>query len=130
MNQVSKKENIVAMWFVWHFYQMPRFLFDAWKNFLFFSLDFFSAPLLLSTLFSPWRKYTWSYPKGFSIIEYINTFLSNLFSRFIGAIARIILIILGALAQIIIFIVGIVVIVFWLAIPFLAIALAILIVKT
>jgi hypothetical protein len=119
----SGRQNIFTMWLQWHFYQMPVFLFSAWKNYLAFGLRFFSAPLLLSTLFSPWKKYRWNYPRTFNIIEYANTFVSNTFSRIVGALIRLVLIILGFFAQIFIFLAGIVVILAWLFIPLILIAL-------
>jgi len=127
--QKTKKENIIIIWFLWHFYEMPRFLFLVWKNYILFSVDFFSAPLLFSTLFSPWRKYRWNYPRGFSVTGYFNTFVSNFFSRIIGAICRIFLIIISVIAQIFIFVAGIIVILFWIFIPFILIALIFTLVK-
>jgi hypothetical protein len=116
--EVEQRENIIVMWFLWQFYEMPKFLFSAWRNYLFFGLDFFSIPLLLKTLFSPWRKYNWVYPKNFDIKEFFNTLISNAVSRILGAICRIVLIIIGAVAQFFIFVIGIVVIILWLLIPF------------
>ena len=95
-----KKENIISMWFTWHFYEMPRFLFSVWKNYIFFVTNFFSVPLLLATFLSPWRRYAWKYPRGFDIGQYYQVFISNFFSRIIGAIARLVLIVIGILAQI------------------------------
>lgn len=120
--ETSEKENIFYLWFLWQFYEMPKFLFSAWRNYLFFGLDYFSIPLLLKTLFSPWRRYNWVYPKGFDIKEFFNTLISNIFSRIIGAICRIVLIIVGAVAQVFIFLAGIVTIFLWLLIPFIIIA--------
>jgi hypothetical protein len=116
--EVEQRENIIVMWFLWQFYEMPKFLFSIWRNYLFFGLDFFSIPLLLKTLFSPWRKYNWVYPKNFDIKEFFNTLISNFVSRILGAMCRIVLIIVGAVAQFFIFIIGIVVIILWLLIPF------------
>jgi hypothetical protein len=106
------------MWFLWQFYEMPKFLFSVWRNYLFFGLDYFSISLLLKTLFSPWRKYNWVYPKNFDIKEFFNTLISNAVSRILGAICRIVLIIVGAVAQFFIFVIGIIVILSWLLIPF------------
>jgi len=116
--EVEQRENIIVMWFLWQFYEMPKFLFSIWRNYLLFGLDFFSIPLLLKTLFSPWRKYNWVYPKNFDIKEFFNTLISNAVSRILGAMCRIVLVIIGAVAQFFIFVIGIVVIILWLLIPF------------
>jgi hypothetical protein len=121
--EISKRENIVIAWFVWHFYEAPKFLLYVWKNYLSFGLDFFSMPLLFSTLFSPWRNYKWRYPKGFSISGYFNVFISNTFSRIIGAMCRVLLIFFGVITQIVILILGAVVLIFWIGVPFIIIAL-------
>lgn len=123
MEMNNTQENLITSWFLWHFYEMPKFLFSVWKNYLLFGLNYFSVPLLFLTLFSPWRKYKWSYPKGFNIGEYFSTFISNTFSRIIGAICRFLLIIFGIITQIFIFILGIAVIVFWTAMPFMVVLL-------
>ncbi|MDO8486191.1 MAG: hypothetical protein Q7S77_00630 [Candidatus Staskawiczbacteria bacterium] len=115
------RENIIIMWFSWHFYEMPKFLFNVWRNYLLFGLDYFSIPLLLKTLFSPWRRYNWVYPKNFDIKEFFNTLVSNTFSRILGSMCRIVLIIIGSIVQIFIFLFGILIIFLWLVIPFIII---------
>ncbi len=121
MEKSEKRENIVIMWLLWRFYEMPKFLFSVWRSYLLFGLNYFSIDLLLKTLFSPWRRYNWVYPKGFDIKEFFNTLVSNTFSRILGAICRMVLIIIGALAQIFIFVAGIFAIFLWLSIPFIII---------
>lgn len=116
--EISERENILVTWFMWQFYEMPKFLFSVWRNYLFFGLDYFSIPLLLKTLFSPWRKYNWVYPKNFDVKEFFNTLISNIFSRVLGAMCRVVLIIVGVVAQIFIFAAGIIAIILWLLIPF------------
>ena len=113
----ARRRNIITLWFLWHFYEMPKFLFSVWKNYLKFGSNYFSIPLLFKTLFSPWRRYRWMYPKGFDIVEFFNTLISNFFSRILGAICRVILIVIGIIFQIFIFIAGILVILFWLFVP-------------
>ncbi len=116
-------QNLLTSWFKWHFYEMPQFLFSIWKNYISFGADFFSAHLLLKTLFSPWRRYNWRYSKGFDIGEFFSTLISNIFSRIIGAIMRSVLIILGIITQIFILAIGGIIILFWLLMPFILVAL-------
>jgi len=119
--EYSQKENIFVEWFFWQFYEMPKFLFTVWNNYLNFAGNLFSVKLLLKTLFSPWRKYIWRYPKGFDITEMASTFVSNIFSRVIGAMLRVVLIIFGIVLQVVVGFVGLIALVLWVLLPFLSI---------
>lgn len=114
----SERQNIVAMWLYWQFYEMPDFLLKVWKNYLLFAINFFSAPLLLKTLFSPWKRYKWRYPKGLDIAEIFSTFFSNVFSRIVGAVMRIFLILFGLIFQLFVLIAGFLIFLGWLLMPF------------
>lgn len=122
MTETSKKDNIFSLWFSWQFYEMPKFLLSAWNNYLNFVSNVFSVGLLLKTFFAPWRKYNWSYPKGLDIIGFLNTFISNVFSRILGAMMRIVLIVAGILFQIFVILAGLIIFIAWLLIPFIVIA--------
>ena len=119
---VNNKENIFSLWFFWHFYEMPKFLFGAWKNYILFALNYFSLPLLLKSLFAPWRIYKWNYPKGFDVGEFFSTLISNAFSRILGALMRVILIIIGIIFQIFVILAGLIIFLLWILIPFIIIA--------
>ena len=124
--EVSKKENIIISWLVWHFYEMPKFLFLVWKNYIAFGADFFSIPLLIETFFSPWRRYKSKYPKTFNVGEFFGALIYNIFSRIVGVVGRSILIILGILTLIFILFCGFIIILFWLLIPFILISLVLI----
>ena len=115
-------QDIFFHYFYWHFLEAPRNILMAWKNFLIFGFNYFSIPLLLRTLFSPWHKYTWSYPRGFYPEKYLEVFVSNLISRILGAILRIFMIIVGILTEIFIIFAGIIILLAWIILPLLLIA--------
>ncbi|MCX6724050.1 MAG: hypothetical protein NT155_02620 [Candidatus Staskawiczbacteria bacterium] len=118
----AQKENIFVLWFLWHFYEMPKFLLGVWKNYILFALNYFSLPVLLKSLVAPWRKYKWNYPRGFDVGEFFTTLISNMFSRFLGAIMRIVLIAVGVVFQIFVIFSGLVIFLLWLLVPFIIIA--------
>ncbi|MDO8265173.1 MAG: hypothetical protein Q7T34_02270, partial [Candidatus Parcubacteria bacterium] len=79
---------------------------------------------LFRTLFSPWRKYNFSYGKGFDIGRYSETLVFNIFSRIIGLLLRIFLIAAGLIIEAGIFLAGFLVLGIWFLHPLiLAIAL-------
>lgn len=116
-----REQNIFSLWFLWQFYQMPKFLLQAWNNYFMFAANLFSLPLLLKTFFSPWRRYNWKYPRGFDLAGFFNTLISNIFSRILGAIVRTVLIIIGILFQIFVVIFGLIIFIGWILVPFIAI---------
>jgi len=120
--EIKNNKNIVFSWFVWQFVEMPGFLLSVWKNYILFALNYFSLPILLGSLFAPWRRYRWKYPKGLDIGEFFSTLISNTFSRFMGAIMRLALIVTGAVFQIFVIFAGLVVFLLWILVPFIIIA--------
>ena len=115
--ETSERNNLISVWFLWHFYEMPEFLLGVWKNYILFALNYFSLPILLKSFFAPWRRYKWSYPKGFDVGGFFSTLISNIFSRVLGALMRIVLIIAGIMLQIFVVIAGLIIIAGWLITP-------------
>jgi len=122
MVEVAKKQNIFLGWLSWQFFEMPGNILKAWRNFLLFNLNYFSIPLLIKTFLSPWRQYQWAYGKGFDVKRYLEAFFSNLISRILGAMVRLILILVGFLTEIFIIFSGMIILFGWLALPFTLIA--------
>lgn len=110
-------QNIIIQYIVWQFFDVPREILRAWRNFLKFNLNYFSTILLFKTLFYPWRRYSWSRGRGFNVSEYLEVFFSNLISRIIGAIMRSFLIIIGIFTEILIIFVGLFIFLSWFILP-------------
>ena len=117
----SNKQNIISLWLVWHFYEMPIFLLGVWKNYILFALNYFSLPALVKSLFSPWHKYRWNYPKFFDVANFFSTLISNGFSRLLGAFMRIVLILIGIIFQVFVIVTGLIIFLLWILIPFIII---------
>jgi hypothetical protein len=109
--------NLLLEYFIWHFFEAPLNILRAWRNFLLFNLNYFSLPLLLKTLFSPWRGYQWSYGRGFDPSRYLQTFISNSFSRLLGCFLRLTLILAGIITETIILFLGGLILLGWLFLP-------------
>lgn len=120
--ETNKTNNIILEWLTWQFFEVPMFLLEVWKNYFVFFANLFSLPLLLKTFFSPWRRYKWVYPKGFDLMEFLNTLISNFFSRVVGALMRVVLIVVGIISQILVVIIGCFIFVGWVITPLLIIS--------
>lgn len=117
MEEITKKQNIFFQGLSWQFFEIPRNILKAWKNFLLFNLNYFSIPLLLKTFFSPWKRYKVFYGKGFDISKYFTAFFSNLIFRLLGIILRTFLISLGLLVEVFIIFIGIIILIGWVTLP-------------
>ena len=68
----------------------------GWYNLLVFVPYYFSMGTLLSTFFTPWKRYYWKQKKrGLHIGEFLYVIISNLISRIIGVILRIVVLVIG-----------------------------------
>lgn len=110
-------KNLFAQYFIWHFFDVPKELGKVWKNYLRSYFNFFSIGSLLKTLFAPWHGMQWSYGRGFSVTRYAEIIISNGFSRIIGGVIRIFLIIFGLVAEIFVFFLGAIIFFGWLLLP-------------
>lgn len=102
----------------WHYTDAFVDMLNIWKNFLSFLFEFFSIPLLLKTLFSPWRRMQESYTR---IEDFFEHLIVNTLMRFVGAFFRLIIIIFGLASLFLCFVLGIVFFLLWTALPFILI---------
>jgi ATP-dependent Clp protease ATP-binding subunit ClpC len=114
-------KNILLQWLTWHFLEVPRNILRIFKGFLLFNFNYFSVPFLLKTLLAPWRKYGESYGRGFDLKRYLETFIFNSTSRILGAIVRIVMILVGLIFEVFIFISGAILLFVWIFLPILLI---------
>lgn len=112
-------KNILFQYIEWHFIDQPKAILKAWKSFLLFNLNYFSVHLLLKTFFSPWRRLTVSYGRGFDVWRYLEAFIGNMTARIIGAIMKSFLIVAGILTEILILFFGLVIFLAWMVLPLL-----------
>ncbi len=115
------KQNILILYLQWQFADVPRAILAGWKNCLRFNLNYWSVPLLLKTLFSHWRRYRYSYGRGFNLKRYFEAFSFNMISRILGTLMRSVLIVLGLLTEILVILAGAIVFFIWLILPLLLI---------
>lgn len=101
----------------WHFFIVPKKIYQGWNNFLYFTLNYFSVEILLRTYFFPWHRYYFPYGKEWDLVKYLESLVGNITSIIIGIVFRTFLIIVGILVSIFVFLVGLLVLVGWFFLP-------------
>ena len=111
---------LFIQYLTWHFFDVPKEILQAWKNFLYFNFNYFSVPDLLKTYFSYWRGYYYPYGKKWDPMRWFEAFVfNNIMSRTIGVMFRTVFIVIGIALEIPIFLGGIIIFIGWFLLPFL-----------
>lgn len=114
---VRIQKIILLQFWKWYYSGAIRGLIRIWKNFIIFVREYYSIPLLLRTLFYPWRRDITKYGGGFSFKKFFETLIFNLISRGIGFFIRSITIVIGLICLIGVIVLGILALIFWLILP-------------
>jgi ATP-dependent Clp protease ATP-binding subunit ClpC len=102
----------------WHYSEGFTYYLKRWIYSLRYIEHYFSLPVLVRTLFYPWKRLeSEESGPGFSVSRYFENLTFNLISRFIGACVRIILILAGLFMIAFVFIGGALGIIVWAVIP-------------
>lgn len=109
--------SILNHYLLWHYTKAFGEILHVWKNFVWFTLNFFSIPKLLKSFLSPWKRMTEERGQTFNFEDLASFVIINLISRVIGAVLRTVLIVAG-IACLLILMVGIVATyIFWILAP-------------
>jgi len=108
---------ILPGYFFWHYTLAFRDIWYLWMNAFFAVNRFFSIPLLLSTLWSPWKRVIETEGRKFDLEDWAERKVVNLMSRLVGAMVRIPVIIIGLLCMILVLALGIGLYIFWMIAP-------------
>jgi len=105
----------------WHYTKGLEFYSNRYVYLLRSIVHYFSLPLLLTSLFSPWKRLVISEKKpGFDLARELENLSFNLISRGIGATVRIFLFFVGLMVLILFYVFGVVGFLVWLVVPFLS----------
>lgn len=108
---------IIFQFWGWYYSGAIKSLLNIWKNFIIFVREYYSIPLLLRTLFHPWRRDITKYGRGFSIKNFFETLAFNLISRGLGFFVRLVTVVIGLVCLIGVIALGIVAFILWLVLP-------------
>ena len=109
---------IAIVFWRWYYGEAVKDVLTGWRNYIIFSLNYFSIPLLLRTLFSPWRRDITKKPRGLDFQKLFEYIAFNSISRGLGFLVRFFTIIAGIIFSLVVVISGFVFFVIWLILPF------------
>ncbi len=101
-----------ADYFLWHYSRAFHDIIIVFSNLMWFVGHFFSIPLLLRTLFSPWKRVTEEVHIS-GVEDFFGSILVNIITRIIGAVVRVMIIALGLLVLLALFVSMFVTLVLW-----------------
>lgn len=113
---------VIHHYLLWHYGQAFRQIRHLSKNFLWFTVHFFSLPQLARSLIAPWRRITTERGSRFNLEDLAGYLIINLISRLIGVVLRTIVITLGLLTLLLLIIGTVIIYLAWILAPLLIIA--------
>jgi len=109
---------LIMKYIAWHYSQGVKKLLEIWKNFLAFFWQFFSVGILFRTLFFPWKRdINFAAERGLHPFLFFQRHLNNVFSRLMGGIVRLTVIVIGFAAEAVTLILGIASLILWITLP-------------
>jgi hypothetical protein len=113
--------SLPASYIRWHYSDAPGQMLRIWRNFLIFVVHFFSLPMLLKTLFSPWRRLGEERKPGFDPTDFASVLVINTFMRFVGFLLRSMVIVIALFCLLMVTAFGIIFFILWFLSPLLSI---------
>ena len=117
---------IILVFWKWYYGEAMKNVLAAWRNFILFALNYFSIPLLLRTLFAPWKRDITRKPRGLDIKKLFDYLAFNLISRGLGFLVRVITILIGIVFLVLVAVAGAIFFALWLVMPLVLLGLLIL----
>ena len=125
MNQNEQPvQQGVPNFFGWWIVDQPVFYWNLAVKASRRMLVFFSVSELIKTLFAPWKRDVYT-PVNASLDIIFKSFIDNVISRIVGFVMRSVTIFVGLLATIITFIAILIILLFWLLLPFIIVAIVV-----
>lgn len=115
--------TFLPYYLLWHYSRALSEMYHVWGNILWFFYNFFSIPLLLSTLFAPFKRLDEGYKKGLHVEAFFETLIVNMLMRLVGAFMRVTIISVGIIVLALVCVGYVFVLVAWLLAPLLALGL-------
>ena len=114
--------SLLPAYLSWHYSEAYREIIRVWTNFVWFSYNFFSLPLMLKGFFAPWQRITEKRTKpGFHPEDIAEAVVTTTIMRLVGMLFRSVVIIVGTALTLLVFWGGLVFFIAWTFLPILAV---------
>lgn len=110
--------SLIPFYTKWHYTEGLKNLFNNWKNFIVFTLHFFSLGFLFKTWFAPFGRLDEKYKKDFDLEAFFETLVVNTLMRIVGFVLKTFVIVIGLFVLLLVTISGPVVFILWMFMPF------------
>jgi len=109
--------TFIPSYVLWHYSKALENIVVLWLEALWFINHIFSITLLLQTLFTPWRRLRETYKGGLDLEDFFAMIITNILMRIVGAVIRLVVIVLGLIVLLSAFFGGILFFIAWLIAP-------------
>lgn len=109
--------SILHHYLLWHYTKAFHEIFHVWKNFFWFTINFFSLPQLIRSFFAPWKRMTEERGNTFNFEDLASFVIIGLISRIIGVILRATIILSGTFVLLLLCLGLIITYTFWIFAP-------------
>ena len=99
---------------IWHYAVAPVHIIKITRDFLWFFYHFFSIPVLMSKLFSKWKRIGEVRHKRLSAGDFLATHFINFVMRIIGFFIRAVTIVAGLISMLLLLCISVAVLAAWL----------------
>lgn len=104
-------------YFVWHYTYAMAELGRMSVNFLWFVVHFFSIPIVLRTLVSPWRRLDEPYTGALNFGGWFETLIVNTLMRVVGLVIRIVMLAVGLVLLVVLAVFELAALAVWVLLP-------------
>lgn len=117
MSEAYERDSVFVAYLKWHYSRGLKELLGVSQNFMWFVLHFFSFKLLLSTLFSPWKRMGETYGNVLDLGRFASAFIVNSIMRIVGFVSRSIVLVVGLAAMLFVCVLSLLSIMIWVLAP-------------
>jgi hypothetical protein len=117
--------TVLHHYFLWHYSRAWLEMIHVWKNFVWYTIHFFSLPHLITSWFAPWKRMVEGRGDVWNLEDLAGYVIVGLLSRIVGGLVRTVMIAIGTTALCFTVIAGALTVALWVVAPVLIVVMLI-----